>query len=159
MSHRVHSAPAKFKLFFPGLFDVQVESDFEKREGEELEISVLPEEFAGKEISDKLRQLHRAVELASSGDVEEIKPIFGWQVIPWHKDKNIETAHGPKYKWISAIRLVKDKHEVWYINESEYENVGCETPSFFAFDQQSIEALKKDIGGKIETDTTIESWF
>jgi hypothetical protein len=161
MSHNHHAAPVPFKVNFPHLYDVEVEYEDEEfwkknpglaeQVGEDLE--VLPAERAiGKKIPEPLRRIVQATVLFDCYEVEA-GPVKGWKAVKGDIDKE----HGAKLKWIIAHKVVKGDHVAWYVNESDASNVGYVTPSFVAFDEASIKAIKKDFGGRIETDTVVNS--
>jgi hypothetical protein len=147
-------------LDFPPFWDVEMDQD------DDLDIEVFPPEFGGKSFSAGLRALHRIQHCVDYG--YSFEPYKGWSAVKFEENGagDIEKEHGKKYAGISAHKLIKGAHklikgdhEVWYVNESQYSNVGYESPAFFAFDEVSIKALQKDIGGHLETDTTVmSSW-
>lgn len=106
---------------------------------------MFPESF---DIPVGLRALHRAVQ-CQFGHPHE--PYKGWAAVKG----DIEKEHGKKYGGIVAHKLVKGDFEIWYVDESHYNNVGSSSPAFVAFDKASIEALRKDLGGHLDTDTTV----
>jgi hypothetical protein len=150
VSHNAHAAPAKFKINFDGLWDVEVVRENDPRIKEDLEI--LPSKHGGRKIPEPLRKVVQSTVLLDCYVVNP-DPVKGWKAVKG----DLEKTHGKKFDSIIAHRLVKDKHEVWYVNESQYSNVGCETPAFIAFDKASIEAFQKDFGGRLEEDTVVNS--
>lgn len=161
MSHNAHAAPAKFKVNFDQLYDVEIEyegeefwkknPDLAKKVEEDLE--VLPEEFGGKKIPEPLRRIVQATVLLDCYQVDDVNPVKGWQVVKG----DLEKEHGKKFGSIIAHKVVKGEHEVWYVNESHSSNVGYVTPAFIAFDILSIKAFQKDFGGRLEEDTVVMS--
>lgn len=147
MSHNAHAAPVKFKLAFDGLWDVEEDSD------EEHDVAILPETHGKKEINANLRAIARMANLADQGEAAE--PVAGWEVA----NGRVEAELGKKLGGICGHNLVKGEHSVWYVNESQYSNVGYCTPCFIAGTNEAIEAIKADVGGRVEKDTTVMSWW
>ena len=153
MSHNANSVPVRFKLRFPGVCDIQLESAEGIRPGAEQleeEVFCLPKDVG----TEGLRKLDWIIRQFRTEEKKQESQL-GWSVVKG----GIEEEHGKKYDCIIAHKLVKGKNVVWYVDESQYDNVGYSTPSFIAFDQASIEALQKDVGGKIEKDTTVQNWW
>lgn len=123
MSHNAHAAPAKFKINFDHLYDVQLKyegDEFWERNKELFEkvkedLAVLPAEYGGKKIPEPLRRIVQATVLL---DCYQVDPdsVKGWKVV----EGDIDKEHGKKFQSIIAYKVVKDKHEVWYVNESHY---------------------------------------
>jgi len=161
MSHNHHAAPVPFKVNFPHLYDVEVEyedDEFWERNQELFEqvkedLEVLPAEHAiGKKIPEALRRIVQATVLFDCYQVDA-DPVKGWKAVKGYIDKE----HGKKYDGIIGHKIVKGDHVAWYVNESHASNVGYVTPAFVAFSKASIEAIKRAFGGRIETDTVVNS--
>ena len=148
MSHTAHTAPAPFKLIFPSLYDVELDTD------EELDVSILPEKHNGVVVPETLQTFFKKIMLVECHDIHEGLPL-GWFICL----EKIHKVYGKKYKDIIATPCGVMDLVVWFVDESQYSNVGHATPSFIAFDEPDIKAAKKALGGKIKRDTTVTSWW
>ena len=155
MSHRPYTATVPFKLSHPYAFDEETETD-EDEENEEVEM--LPEAVG---FPKELRDLYRAMmQFMDMGANPAEVGVGGWSIIFPHTlsaDMGVEID-----TTLMVIQFVKDTHTVYYVNESQYSNVGYETPVFISKSKDALVCLQADLkwdGSSIEENCLVTCWY